>query len=114
MMSRLNRRNLLRGAFGSAAGLLLGARLSPRQPIVEAAAAREPLAVVVAEGTNDDSMDAFLKTALAPFGGIKAFVKPGQVVCIKPNATWANAPHTASSTDPELLRTPVSYTHLRA
>lgn len=104
-MSRLNRRNLLRGALGSAAGLLLGARLAPQQPIVQAAAVREPLAVVVAEGTNDDSMAAFLKTALAPFGGIKAFVKPGQVVCIKPNATWANKPHTASSTDPELLRT---------
>ncbi|MHB1357085.1 MAG: DUF362 domain-containing protein [Anaerolineae bacterium] len=104
MMSRINRRGLLRGTLGSAAGLLLGARLSPQPPIVQAAVVREPLAVVVAEGTNDDTMEGFLKTALAPFGGIQAFVKPGQVVCIKPNATWANAPHTASSTDPELLR----------
>jgi uncharacterized protein (DUF362 family) len=103
-MSRCKRRDLLRAAFGSAAGLVLGSRLSPQQPVVRAAVTREPLAVVVAEGTNDDSMAGFLMTALAPFGGIKAFVKPGQVVCIKPNATWANPPHTASSTDPELLR----------
>ncbi|MBM3295213.1 MAG: DUF362 domain-containing protein, partial [Candidatus Aminicenantes bacterium] len=37
-------------------------------------------------------------------GGIGRFVRPGQVVAIKPNATWAYPPGTASSTDPELLR----------
>jgi uncharacterized protein (DUF362 family) len=32
------------------------------------------------------------------------FVKAGQTVVIKPNATWAFAPHTASSSDPDVLR----------
>jgi hypothetical protein len=45
-----------------------------------------------------------LKTALAGLGGIERFVKPGQVVAIKPNATWAFRPHTSSATDPEILK----------
>lgn len=45
-----------------------------------------------------------MKTALEGLGGIERFVKPGQVVAIKPNATWAYKPHTASATDPEFLR----------
>jgi uncharacterized protein (DUF362 family) len=59
---------------------------------------------VVASGTNDDSPAAILKAALDGLGGIGRFVKPGQVVAIKPNATWAYPAGTASSTDPELLR----------
>jgi uncharacterized protein (DUF362 family) len=59
--------------------------------------------VCVAEGTNDDSPAAILQTALAGLGGMERFVKPGQTVAIKPNATWAYAPKTASSTDPEFL-----------
>lgn len=62
-----------------------------------------PLAAV-STGTDDDSAESILKTALEGIGGIGRFVKPGMTVAIKPNATWAYAPHTASSTDPELLR----------
>jgi uncharacterized protein (DUF362 family) len=63
---------------------------------------QDPL-VAVAEGTNDDSPDQILQTALAGLGGIERFVKPGQTVAIKPNATWAYPPKTASSTDPDFL-----------
>jgi len=35
-----------------------------------------------------------LKTALEGLGGLQRFIKPGQVVAIKPNATWAFRPHT--------------------
>jgi uncharacterized protein (DUF362 family) len=59
--------------------------------------------VVVAKGTNADSAGAILKTALDGLGGIGRFVQPGQTVAIKPNATWAYPPGTASSTDPDLL-----------
>jgi hypothetical protein len=58
----------------------------------------------VAKGGNEDSPAAILQTALAGLGGIERFVKPGQTVAIKPNATWAYPPHSASSTDPEFLR----------
>jgi len=59
--------------------------------------------VAVAEGTNDDSPEQIMQTALAGLGGIERFVKPGQTVAIKPNATWAYPPKTASSTDPDFL-----------
>lgn len=60
--------------------------------------------VAVCQGTDADSGPDLLRTALAGLGGIQRFVRPGQVVCIKPNATWAYPPGTASSTDPDVLR----------
>lgn len=60
--------------------------------------------VSIGQGTSLDSVESILKTALDGLGGIERFVRPGQVVAIKPNATWAYPPHTASSTDPDLLR----------
>ncbi|HVN55043.1 MAG TPA: DUF362 domain-containing protein [Anaerolineaceae bacterium] len=62
-----------------------------------------PLACV-STGTNMDSPETILRTALDGLGGISRFVKPGMTVAIKPNATWAYPPHTASSSDPDLLR----------
>lgn len=59
---------------------------------------------VVSQGTDGNTPAEILKTALDSLGGIGRFVKPGQSVAIKPNATWAFAPHTASSTDPDILR----------
>jgi uncharacterized protein (DUF362 family) len=103
-MSRLSRRSLLRGATGLAASFWARRFFEEYGYYPLGAVAPEPPAVVVAEGTNDDTPAMFLKAALAPLGGIERFVKPGQTVCIKPNVTWANKPHTASSTDPDLLR----------
>ena len=60
-------------------------------------------AVAVAKGRNTDSAADILKTALDGIGGIGRFVKPGQTVAIKPNATWAYPPGTASSTEPDVL-----------
>ena len=59
--------------------------------------------VAVAKGRNTDSAADILKTALDGIGGISRFVKPGQTVAIKPNATWAYPPGTASSTEPDVL-----------
>jgi uncharacterized protein (DUF362 family) len=59
--------------------------------------------VSVAEGIDEDSPAQILQTALAGLGGIERFIKPGQTVAIKPNATWAYPPKTASSTDPDFL-----------
>ncbi len=68
-----------------------------------AAASREFPSVSVAEGTSEDTPAQILQTALEGLGGIERFVKPGQTVAIKPNATWAYPPKTASSTDPDFL-----------
>jgi uncharacterized protein (DUF362 family) len=98
------RREFLRrtaGAFAAlGAGRVLGKPLS--SPLLDLPDSWPSAAV--AAGTDADSPAALLKTALDGLGGIGRFVKPGHVVAIKPNATWAYPPGTASSTDPELLQ----------
>jgi uncharacterized protein (DUF362 family) len=100
----LTRRQFLHTAAGVAAALELSRCVDwPFELIPTAHAVGWPT-VSVAQGTNEDSAAAILKTALDGLGGIERFVKPGQTVAIKPNATWAYPPFTASSTDPDLLR----------
>lgn len=101
---RLTRREFLSLAGKGLAAAEL-ARLFPGLAApAHAARAQTMPAAAVSVGDNDSEVSAILDTALAGVGGIERFVKPGQVVVIKPNATWAYPPHTASSTDPELLR----------
>lgn len=97
-MTRLSRREFL-AVLARASVLALYPWL---RPLSARAAAGQP-SVTVAEGTDDDSPAKILQTALAGLGGMERFVKPGQTVAIKPNATWAYAPKTASSTDPDFL-----------
>lgn len=87
---------------------ILGAgamRMLPFLPetVTTARAQSYPLAAVAA-GSNEDSAREILKSALDAIGGLERFVTPGMRVAIKPNATWAYPPGTASSSDPELLR----------
>lgn len=44
-----------------------------------------------------------LDRALTKFGGIKTFVKKGQVVVLKPNIGWDKTPDLAADTNPELV-----------
>ncbi len=48
---------------------------------------------------------ASVEESLAPFGGIGAFVKPGQRVLLKPNLLSAKAPDRAITTHPDFVRT---------
>lgn len=99
-MRKITRREFIARTAGLAAACEIGRRLG----MAGATAAEAWPAVVVGRGTNADTAAAILKTALDGLGGIGRFVKPGQTVVIKPNATWAYPPGTASSTDPDLLR----------
>jgi uncharacterized protein (DUF362 family) len=103
-MRQITRRQFLQTAAGAVVALE-AARLVdwPIGFIAPAHAAAWPN-VSVARGANADSTEAILKTALEGLGGIERFVKPGMTVAIKPNATWAYPPFTASSTDPDMLR----------
>ncbi len=100
-MPKFTRREFLRLSARLAAALTLTRWFQIRPASVVAAS--ELPHVCVAEGSDEDTPAQILQTALNGLGGIQRFVKPGQVVAIKPNATWAYPPHTASSTDPELL-----------
>ena len=44
-----------------------------------------------------------VQQALAAFGGMASFVKPGEKVAIKPNCAWDRRPEQAANTDPELI-----------
>jgi uncharacterized protein (DUF362 family) len=100
-MTKLSRRDFLAVcASASAAALLPWHDVLPIRPD----ALQPDASVAVAEGSNADTPSQILQTALAGLGGMERFVKPGQTVAIKPNATWAYPPKTASSTDPDFLR----------
>jgi uncharacterized protein (DUF362 family) len=43
------------------------------------------------------------RSALAAIGGMERFVAPGQVVVIKPNASFSSPPEWGATTDPEVL-----------
>jgi uncharacterized protein (DUF362 family) len=59
--------------------------------------------VVVARGGDD--LAARLRLALEPFGGIQAFVQPGEIVLVKPNVAFDRSPNLGATSQPELLAT---------
>jgi hypothetical protein len=100
-MTKLSRRDFLIGCTYGAAALAFNRWFNP-QSVRTASSQGYPL-VSVAEGVDEDTPAQMLQTALEGIGGIERFVMPGQTVAIKPNATWAYPPKTASSTDPDFL-----------
>lgn len=88
-------------------GLALGAAACVLPEISKVFAA-EPAAAVsgkapVLVAVRDGSRAAMLEKALEELGGIKAFVKAGQRVVIKPNIGWNTPPERAADTHPELV-----------
>ena len=47
--------------------------------------------------------DVMFQKAIATFGGMGRFVKPGQKVVIKPNIGWSQGPEVAADTNPILV-----------
>lgn len=72
--------------------------------IREALAAREQPLVVVAEGTD---YPAITRKAITALGGMKRFVKNGDVVVVKPNMGWDRSSELAANTHPLVVRTVV-------
>jgi uncharacterized protein (DUF362 family) len=95
-------------AVGAAA---LGFGLHNRQPAAKAAGLRlpdfsvEPRSdrprVVAVKG---DNVEAMLRRALDPLGGIGRFIEKGDVVFLKPNAGFATPPSVGATTNPEVVR----------
>ena len=67
----------------------------------EALAAKEQSLVVVAEGTD---YPAITRKAINGVGGMKRFVKPGDVVVVKPNMGWDRSTELAANTHPQVVR----------
>ena len=45
-----------------------------------------------------------LNESLKVFGGMSAFISPGEVVVVKPNIGWDRAPQFAATTNPDLIK----------
>jgi len=67
----------------------------------QALAAREQSLVAVAEGKD---YGAVTRKAINAVGGIRRFVKPGDVVVVKPNMGWDRTPELAANTHPQVVR----------
>ena len=91
-------------ALGAAVSLARWSRLSAAEsptPVVPAPGPESPRSVLVA--VRDGTRTAMVDKALASLGGIGAFVKAGQTVCLKPNIGWDAPPERGANTHPELV-----------
>lgn len=87
-----------RRAFIKAAGTvaLLGPSL-----VRDAIAAKEQSVVAVAEGKD---YAAITRRAIAAVGGMRRFVKAGDIVVVKPNIGWDRSPEQGANTHPHVVR----------
>ena len=102
-MGKISRRKFLQNTLAAMASHEAGRNLVWPSEFKPTPSFKVLPSIAVSKGTEADFPEAILKTALDGLGGLERFIKPGQTVAIKPNATWAYPPFTASSTDPRLL-----------
>ncbi len=93
LSSRLSRYGLLTLAAGSTSRILF----RPRE-----ASAEIPRPTIVLARSEDHA--GLVDQALAPLGGMKAFVKAGARVVVKPNIGWDRRPEQAANTNPVIVR----------
>ena len=79
--------------------MAIAAFFSPR--MVGNLNARELPTVGVATGTDYGKIT---RNAIAAVGGMKRFVKPGDVVVVKPNMGWDRTPEQGANTNPQVVR----------
>ena len=97
----VNRRRFLEQVAAWSAGLAASA------PVFRIASAQTPAAggsqPVLAVATGKDYAK-LVGDVLEPLGGIKAFVKSGDRVVVKPNIGWDRTPEQAANTHPEVVK----------
>ncbi len=99
----MDRRQFLRkGAIYSGLGSLYASTLG-RLPLFGANSSKNnlmPFDLVAVRGGRPVEM---YRRAMAELGGMEEFVRPGQSVCVKPNASWDVPPERAANTNPGLV-----------
>lgn len=79
--------------------MAIAAFFSPR--LVAKVGAKELPLVGVATGADYGKIT---RDAIGAVGGIRRFVKPGDVVVVKPNMGWDRTPEQAANTNPQVVR----------
>jgi len=117
-VEKLKRRSLFKMAGAAVGFYIIGGHKSAARA-AEAAAARQDesraaateaaspankrLAGKVSVARGGDAYSNTLK-AIALLGGMKAFVKPGASVVVKPNIGWNRAPASCATTNPDVVK----------
>lgn len=94
----MNRRDFLKTTALTGVAIAIAGKVSAVEKAVSAAGV--PDLVAVSGGEPEQLFEA----AIEAVGGMKAFVKPGQTVVIKPNIGWHRKPEEAANTNPDLIR----------
>ncbi|MFC2061417.1 DUF362 domain-containing protein [Elusimicrobiota bacterium] len=115
-MKKISRREFLKTAGSWLAGMILGVYkskvyasgkyLSQFKKAKDVKAAAKPAAgtgysLSVITG-NDPAQN--VRMAVEPLGTMKQFVKPGNIVVVKPNMSWDRTPEQAANTDPGVVK----------
>ena len=84
-----------------------------RREFIATVSAAGATSLGIADDTNGDLSEVvavrngtpveMFRKGIASLGGMKAFVKPGQRVVVKPNAAWDRTPEEAANTNPDLV-----------
>ena len=98
-IKRMNRRDFLKSAAAIAAfGVVFRVAGAPKKNVAPKTGGPVDL-VAIRGGEPEDMFD----RAIGELGGMKAFVKKGQTVVVKPNIGWDRSPELAANTNPKLI-----------
>lgn len=96
----MDRREFLKRFASCGVAAAAAVTLRPLRPLMADDRVGPPDLVALMGGSPQDMFDA----GIAALGGMRAFVRPGQVVAVKPNISWASAPERGATTHPLLVR----------
>jgi uncharacterized protein (DUF362 family) len=102
-VNSMTRREFLKIAAGTVCSLTAGTLLSrtafTRELSHEPTSVGYDVSLVKGEG-----YEKAVAKAISVVGGIEQYVKPGDLVVVKPNIAWNSPPHLKANTDPVIVR----------
>jgi len=96
----MKRREFLKTAAAATLGFAMLSRLPAGRLLAAGTEAESPVDLV---GVMGGSPEAMFQHAIAEFGGMERFVRPGARVVVKPNIGWDQPPEMGADTNPELV-----------
>lgn len=101
-MARVDRRTFIRQSLRTAVATAAVGSLPALDLLTLPAHAAGAPSLAVRKGRNIEKL---VQETLAALGGIEQFVKPGEVVVVKPNIGWDRTVELAANTHPEVVTT---------
>lgn len=101
----MNRRNFLQQVLAWSSGVIL---TEPIFTITAELIGAEAVPPILSIGSGKD-YSSLVSAILQPLGGMSAFVKPGDIVVVKPNMGWDRNPDQGANSHPEIVRSVVEH-----